>query len=120
MTISIRNLTLSMIIGIFEHERKVKQTVHFDIEIELDEQAGLTDYIDNTLDYNQLIEELSAFKKSEYQLLETLIHDMGAFILAKPHVRQVHISADKGKLYENVDKVVVSGVWSNAECGMRS
>ena len=113
MTISIRNMTLPMIIGIFEYERKVKQTVHFDIEIELDEQAGLTDNIDNTLDYNQLIEELSAFKKSEYQLLEMLIHDMGAFILAKPHVRQVHISADKGKLYENVDKVVVSGVWRN-------
>ena len=112
MTISIRNMTLPMIIGIFEYERKVKQTVHFDIEIELDERAGLTDNIDNTLDYNQLIEELSAFKKSEYQLLETLIHDMGAFILDKPHVRQVHISADKGKLYENVDKVVVSGVWS--------
>ena len=112
MTISIRNLTLSMIIGIFEYERKVKQTVHFDIDIELDEQAGMCDHIDNTLDYNQLLEDLSVFKKSEYQLLETLIHDIAAFILKRPHVQHVKISADKGKLYENVDKVVVSGEWS--------
>ena len=112
MMISIRNLTLSMIIGIFEHERHTPQNVHFDIDITLDDGAGQSDDIGATLDYNRLIGDLTAFEQSEYQLLETLIRDMGAFILDRPFVRQVRISADKGKLYEHVDKVVVSGEWS--------
>ena len=120
MTISIRNLTLSMIIGIFEHERHTPQNVHFDIDITLDDKAGVTDSIDGTLDYNRLIGDLTAFEQSRFELLESLISNMAAFILKRPYVETVRISADKGKLYENVDKVVVSGVWSNTECGMRS
>ena len=113
MTISIRNLTLSMIIGIFDYERHSPQTVHFDIDIIIDDQSAATDNIDDTLDYNRLIQDLSSFERSEYFLLETLIHDVAAFILKRPHVRAVKVSADKGKLYENVDKVVVSGEWSS-------
>lgn len=112
MMISIRNLTLSMIIGIFEHERRTPQKVHFDIDITLDEKAGVTDSIDGTLDYNRLIGDLTAFEQSRFELLESLISNMAAFILQRPCVRQVRISADKGKLYEHVDKVVVSGEWS--------
>lgn len=108
MKICIKNFTLDLIVGIFDFERTARQTIHFDIDIYLDENAGANDDIDNTLDYNSLLQELTKhLEDTQYNLLETLVNDTAGFILNKSHVRRVTVACDKGRIFENVDKVAV-------------
>ena len=72
--IFLRNLRIETVIGIFDWERKVKQTVFFDIEMATDiKKAAASDHIDDTLDYKSLSKAVIDFvEKSDFQLVETL------------------------------------------------
>jgi dihydroneopterin aldolase len=70
----IKDLKIEAIIGIFDWERREKQTVSLNLEMAADiRRAALTDHIDDTLDYKSVAKRLISFvSESEYQLVETL------------------------------------------------
>ncbi len=72
--IFINDLRIETIIGIYDWERKVKQTISLDLEMGTDIRASAaTDAIDDTLNYKAVAKRLIAFVgASEYQLVETL------------------------------------------------
>jgi len=72
--IYLNDLKIETIIGIFDWERRVKQTISIDVEMATDiRHAAATDAIEDTLDYKAVAKRLIDFvANSEFQLVETL------------------------------------------------
>lgn len=70
----IRDLKIQTVIGIFDWERAIKQTVCLDIEMAWDiRQAAASDSIEDALDYGAVGERIVQFvEQSEFKLVETM------------------------------------------------
>ena len=79
----IRDLRIETVIGIYDWEREIRQTVSLDLEMGTDiRRAGETDHIDDTLDYKSVAKALIEFvEKSEFQLVEALAEQCSQIIL---------------------------------------
>lgn len=95
--IYINDLKIETIIGIFDWERRVKQTIRLDIEMAADiRKAAATDHIDDTLDYKAVAKRLIAFVgESEFQLVETLVEKVAEIILTEFNVPWVKVRVNK-------------------------
>ena len=81
--IFIRALKAETIIGIFDWERQVKQTVLIDIELSADNRkAALSDSVDDTLNYKRVAKRVLAFvEASKFHLVEALAEHVAMLIL---------------------------------------
>jgi 7,8-dihydroneopterin aldolase/epimerase/oxygenase len=72
--IFLRGLQIETVIGIYDWEREVKQTVVIDLEMAADiRKAAAADSIEDTLDYKAVSKRLIAFvEESSFFLVETL------------------------------------------------
>jgi dihydroneopterin aldolase len=95
--IFIHALKTEAIIGIFDWERQVRQTVVLDIEISADVlKAALSDSIDDTLNYKRLAKRVLAFvEASQFHLVETLAEHIAMLILEEFGVAWVRLSLSK-------------------------
>lgn len=73
-TIFIRSLRIETIIGIYDWERSVKQSVLLDIEMAADiRKAAASQNVSDTLDYHAIALRLTAFiQEQKFLLLEAL------------------------------------------------
>jgi dihydroneopterin aldolase len=103
-------LKTEAIIGIFDWERQVKQTVVLDIELSVDiRKAALTDSIDDTLNYKRVGKRVLAFvEASRYHLVETLAEHVAMLILEEFDVAWVRLSLSKPGAVRNSRDVGVS------------
>ena len=76
------DLRIDTVIGIYDWERRIRQTVVFDLEMGADiAKAAATDQIDDTLDYKAVTKRVIAFvEASEFQLVETLAERVAGLI----------------------------------------
>ena len=95
--IFIHALKTEAIIGIFDWERQVKQTVIIDIEISADiRKAALSDSIGDTLNYKKVAKRVLAFVEgSQFHLVETLAEHIAMLILQEFGVSWVSITLSK-------------------------
>jgi dihydroneopterin aldolase len=95
--IFLRGLTAECIIGFIDWERRVKQTVVFDIELPADcRHAALTDEVADTLDYKKVAKRVLSFvAASEFKLVETLAHKVALLILEEFGLEWVRVSLNK-------------------------
>ncbi len=70
----LRDIKIETVIGIFDWERQIKQTVILDIDMATDvAAAAATDRIEDALDYKVVTKRIIEFvEASEFQLVETL------------------------------------------------
>ena len=70
----IRELRADTLIGVYEWERSIRQTVVLDIEMATDNRlAAATDAIDDALDYAAVSARILGFlEQSQFQLIETM------------------------------------------------
>ena len=96
-TIFIHALKAEAIIGIFDWERQVKQTILLDIELNADiRKAALTDSIEDTLNYKRVSKRVVAFvESSQFHLVETLSEHVAMLILAEFDIRTVRVELSK-------------------------
>lgn len=108
--IFIRALKTEAIIGIFDWERQVKQTVVIDIEMAADiQRAALTDSIADTLNYKGVAKRVLAFvEASQFHLVETLAEHVAMLILDEFTVEWVSIVLSKPGAVRNSRDVGVS------------
>ena len=73
-TVYITDLRIDTVIGIYDWEREIRQTVVLDLDMAWDiRQAAATDDIQYTLNYKAVSDRLIEFvSASEFQLLETM------------------------------------------------
>ncbi len=95
--IHIRDLRLRCIIGIYPDERRAKQDVAINLTIHADlSKAGLTDAIEDTIDYKAIKKQVVAMtESSEFFLLERLAEEIARTALQSTGVRQVDVCVDK-------------------------
>jgi 7,8-dihydroneopterin aldolase/epimerase/oxygenase len=95
--IFIRALKTEAIIGIFDWERQVKQTVIVDIEMGIDiRKAARSDSIDDTMNYKKVAKRVLAFiEESSFHLVETLGERIAMLILDEFAISDVRIALSK-------------------------
>ena len=93
----INELRIETIIGIYDWERKVKQTISLDLEMGTDiQKSAATDAIDDTLNYKAVAKRLIAFVEGcEYQLVETLAEKIAGIVLSEFNVPWLKLTVHK-------------------------
>lgn len=81
--IFITDLRADAIIGIYERERSIRQTISLDLELGTSiKAAARTDSIEDTFNYKLLSKRVEAYiQQSEFQLIETLAERLAELIL---------------------------------------
>lgn len=93
----LRDLRIETVIGIYDWERKIKQTVVLDLEMSTDvSRAAASENIADALDYKAVTKRLISFvEKSEFQLVETLAERCAGIIREEFDVRWVRLTLNK-------------------------
>jgi len=116
--IFLRGLKIETIIGIFDWERSIRQTVILDLEFATDiSKAAASDSIDDTLDYKALAKRLIEFVgNSEFQLVETLAEKSAQLILQEFNVPWLKLTLNKTGAVRgarDVGVVIERGKWED-------
>ena len=95
--IFLRGLKIETVIGIFDWERSVKQTVVFDLEMAADiSKAALSDSIEDTLNYKSIAKRLIEFVgNSKFHLVETLAEQSAQMVLKEFNVSWLRLTLNK-------------------------
>ena len=95
--IFLRDLRIDAVIGIYGWERRVRQTLVFDLEMSADiARAAASDQIEDTLNYKAVAKRLIQFVgDSEFQLVETLAERCAQIIRGEFGVRWVRLTLNK-------------------------
>lgn len=95
--ISVRDYTVSVEIGAFQHERDVLQRVRFNVVVEVQPIAqDVDDDVDLILSYDTIIESIdAALKQERLNLLETVAERVAALILDQPLAARVFVRVEK-------------------------
>jgi len=90
-------LKAEAIIGIYDWERQVKQTVIVDLEMNGSvRKAAISDSIDDTLNYKRVAKRVLAFiEASQYHLVEALTEQIAMLLLSEFNLTWVRVSLSK-------------------------
>ena len=93
----VRDLRIETVIGIYDWERGIKQTVILDLEMASDvRKAAATDRIEDALNYKAVAKRMNQFVgESRFQLVETLAERCAEIILNEFNVAWVRLSVNK-------------------------
>ncbi len=95
----VRDLQVAALIGIYDWERQIRQTINIDLEMGWDNRkAAASDDIKDTLNYkaaSKMVIEL--VEASEFQLVETLAERIADLLLEKMHIPWVKVTLGKPK-----------------------
>jgi len=96
-TIFVTDLRVETIVGIWEWERQVPQTVRIDLEMAADiKRAAASDSIEATLDYRAVAKRVADFvAQSRYQLIESMAEGIAEVIAGEFDVPWVKVSVHK-------------------------
>jgi dihydroneopterin aldolase len=108
-TIFLQDLKVETIVGIWDWERKIRQTVSIDIEMAADvAKAAETDNIEGTLNYKAVAKRVQQFVgDSEYQLVETLAEKIAETILTEFDIAWIQLRVSKPGAIRNAKNVGV-------------
>jgi dihydroneopterin aldolase len=93
----IRELQVETVIGIYDWEREVRQTVSLDLEMGTDiRAAAATEDIENTLNYKTVAKRLIAFiSQSEFLLVETMAEEIAQIVQEEFNVPWLRLRLSK-------------------------
>jgi dihydroneopterin aldolase len=109
-TIFITDLRVEMLIGVYDWERKVPQTVQLDLEIGIpDGGRPRSDRIRETIDYAKVIQRIQASLKQErFLLVERLAEHLAALVTTEFKAPWVRISVSKLAVEKDVKRVGIT------------
>lgn len=93
----IRELQIETVIGIYDWERRIRQTVSLDLEMGTDiRAAAASDNIDDALNYKAVAKRLISFVEgSEFLLVETLAEKVAGIVLTEFNVPWLRLRLSK-------------------------
>lgn len=95
--IFLNELKVDTVIGIWEWERRIRQTVIIDLEMSADiAKAAATDDVADTLNYKSVAKRIQSFvAESSFQLVETLAERIAGIIRDEFDVAWVKVRVNK-------------------------
>jgi dihydroneopterin aldolase len=105
----IEGLEVRTVIGIYDWEREIRQTVRLDLEMAWDiSKAGKSDNIEDTLDYKSVSKRLIDFvESSEFGLIESLAEHCAKIILDEFKVPWLRLKMSKPGAVRGSENVAV-------------
>lgn len=93
----IRDLKIPTIIGIYDWEREIKQTVSINLEMGFDIQAAaVSDKIEDALNYKAVAKRLIGFvETSTFQLVETMAEQIAQIVMREFKVTWLKLDLSK-------------------------
>lgn len=93
----IEGLDIDALIGIYDWERRIRQTLRFDLEMGFDNRIpAASDDIADTLNYKAVSKRLIEFvQQSEFGLVETLAERCAAIVLDEFQVQCLRLKLSK-------------------------
>ncbi len=91
------DLRIDTVIGIYDWEREIRQTVAIDLEMGTDiSRAAATENIEFALNYKSISDQLIEFvENSEFQLIETLAEEIATIVINDYSVPWVRVTLHK-------------------------
>ncbi len=95
--IYLSGLKVDAIVGIWDWERQIKQTVVIDLEMGADiRKAAATDSIDDTLNYKLVARRVTALvEEAGFQLVETMAERIAAVVIDEFDVPWIRVRVNK-------------------------
>lgn len=95
--IFLNELKVETVIGIWEWERKIRQTVIIDLEMSADiAKAAASDSVEDTLNYKSVAKRIQSFvTDSSFQLVETLAERIAEIVREEFAVKWVQVRVNK-------------------------
>jgi len=105
----IEGLEVRTVIGIYDWEREIRQTVRLDLEMAWDiSKAGKTDKIEDTLDYKAVSKRLIHFvEASEFGLIEALAEHCASIVMNEFGVPWLRLKMSKPGAVRGSENVAV-------------
>jgi len=96
-TIFLNDLRVETIVGIWDWERKIRQTVSIDLEMGTDiRRAAATDSIEDTLNYKDVAKRVQQFvADSEFHLVETMAEKVAEIVLGEFELPWIDVRINK-------------------------
>lgn len=108
--IFIREFRFETLIGIYDWEKQVPQTIQLDIEIGfVSGKAAASNDIRDTIDYGRVIARIrETCRKRHFSLLESLAEHLATLIIDEFHAPRVKLTVAKLALFAGVKQVGVT------------
>ncbi len=105
--IYLNHLKIDTVIGVWEWERKIRQTLIMDVELGTDiSAAGASDDIADTVDYKAVSDRIMAFtRESSFNLIEALAEGIAALVLSEFDIKWIRLSINKQGVVRHVRDV---------------
>ena len=93
----IEGLKVQCVIGVFEWEKQIQQTLVFDLSLYCDiRQAAKSDDLVDAINYAAVADTVIAFcKEHQFELIETLAERLCALLLAQFHIAKIDMTLRK-------------------------
>ncbi len=95
--IYLHDLKVDCVIGVWDWERKIKQTITIDLDMGFDiRKAAASDELEDTLSYKDVSKRVEAFvKDSGFQLVERLAEEIAAILLNEFAIKWCRVRINK-------------------------
>ena len=105
--IFIEGLEIETIIGVYEHERDIKQKVVLDIEMTIPESdAASSDDLRHTVDYDAVSKLVTSYViDTQYQLIESLAEQVASLVLGAFATDSLKLKLSKPGAVKNAKSV---------------
>ena len=108
-TIFIQDYRLEMLIGVYEWERRVPQTVQLDLEIGLPKRDKRSDKIGDTIDYAKVVSRIeTSLAEHRFLLVEALAEHIAQLVMGEFRAPWVKTSVTKLGALKGVKRVGVT------------
>lgn len=112
----IKGLKVDTVIGVYDWEREIRQTLVLDMELGTDiGPAAATDDLSKTLDYETISNRLKSFiAEREFQLVETLAEEVARLLMMEFSIPWLKLTLAKPGAVPDADTVgiiIERGSW---------
>ncbi len=96
-TIFLHGLKLDAVIGLWEWEKRIHQTIEIDLDMAVDiRRAAETDSVDDTLNYKEVANRIKELvETTQFELVESLIERIAGIVINEFDVPWVRVRLNK-------------------------
>ena len=107
--IFISDFRIEMLIGVYEWERRVPQTVQFDIQVGIPPRDRRTDRIGDTIDYSKIVSRVEeTLTQNRFLLVEAVAEHVAQLVLTEFGAQWVRTSVTKLAALKGVKRLGVT------------
>lgn len=105
-SVFVKDLILKMFVGIHSFEKKKKQPVRFNVDITLEKNLMFNSDLDNIVNYETVIKNITSIaKKKHYLLLENLADEIFLKLFREKKIRKIKLKLEKTDIIKNTSSV---------------